>query len=51
VLITACSIARANIWDVTRVNIWFILVLLTVLLMCTYIPAIPMFLVEYFYRS
>ena len=51
VLITACSIARANIWDVTRVNIWFIAVLLTVLLMCTYIPAIPMFLVEYFYRS
>ncbi len=51
VLITACSIAKANIWDVTRVNIWFILVLLTVLLMCTYIPAIPMFLVEYFYRS
>jgi len=26
-------------------------VLMTVLLMCTYIPAIPMFLVEYFYRS
>ncbi len=51
VLITACSIARANIWDVTRVNIWFIAVLLIVLLMCTYIPAIPMFLVEYFYRS
>jgi tripartite ATP-independent transporter DctM subunit len=51
VLITACSIARANIWDVTRVNIWFIAVLMTVLLMCTYIPAIPMFLVEYFYRS
>jgi hypothetical protein len=36
---------------VTRVNIWFIAVLMTVLLMCTYIPAIPMFLVEYFYRS
>ena len=51
VLITACSIAKANIWDVTRVNIWFIAVLMTVLLMCTYIPAIPMFLVEYFYRS
>ena len=50
VLITACSIARANIWDVSRVNIYFIAVLLTVLMMCTYIPAIPMFLVEYFYR-
>jgi TRAP-type C4-dicarboxylate transport system permease large subunit len=35
---------------VSKVNIWFILVLLVVLMMCTYIPAIPMFLVEYFYR-
>lgn len=50
VLITACSIARANIWEVSKVNIYFVAVLLTVLLMCTYIPAIPMFLVEYFYR-
>lgn len=50
VLITACSIAKANIWDVSKVNIYFIGVLLTVLLMCTYIPAIPMFLVEVFYR-
>ncbi len=50
VLITACSIAKANIWEVSKVNIYFIAVLLTVLLMCTYIPAIPMFLVEFFYR-
>lgn len=50
VLITSCSIARANIWEVSKVNIYFVAVLLTVLLMCTYIPAIPMFLVEYFYR-
>ncbi len=50
VLITACAVARANIWDVTKVNIYFIAVLLTVLLMCTYIPSIPLFLVEYFYR-
>ncbi len=50
VLITACSIARANIWEVSKVNIYFIAVLLTVLLMCTYIPAIPMFLVDVFYR-
>ena len=50
VLITACAVARANIWDVTKVNIYFIAVLLTVLLMCTYIPAIPMFLVDYFYN-
>ncbi|WP_346914996.1 TRAP transporter large permease [uncultured Roseibium sp.] len=50
VLITSCSIARANIWEVSKVNIYFVAVLLTVLLMCTYIPAIPMFLVDYFYR-
>jgi tripartite ATP-independent transporter DctM subunit len=50
VLITACAVARANIWEVSKVNIWFIAVLLVVLLLCTYVPSIPMFLVEYFYR-
>lgn len=50
VLITSCSIARANIWDVSKANIYFVAVLLTVLLLCTYIPAIPMFLVDTFYR-
>lgn len=50
VLITSCSIAKANIWDVSKVNVYFVAVLLVVLFMCTYIPAIPMFLVEYFYR-
>jgi len=50
VLITACSIAKTNIWEVSKVNIYFIAVLVTVLLICTYIPFIPMFLVEYFYR-
>jgi tripartite ATP-independent transporter DctM subunit len=50
VLITSCAIARANIWDVSKVNVYFVAVLLVVLLMCTYVPAIPMFLVNYFYR-
>lgn len=50
VLITSCSIAKANIWDVSKVNIYFVAVLLAVLLLCTYVPAVPMFLVEYFYR-
>ncbi|MEM1198013.1 MAG: TRAP transporter large permease [Pseudomonadota bacterium] len=50
VLITACAVARANIWEVSKVNIYFVAVLLTVLLICTYVPSIPMFLVEYFYR-
>ncbi|MEM1130675.1 MAG: TRAP transporter large permease [Pseudomonadota bacterium] len=50
VLITSCAVARANIWDVSKVNIWFILVLLLVLGLCTYVPSVPLFLVEYFYR-
>ena len=50
VLITACSVARANIWSVSKVNIWFVMVLLAVLMLCTYVPSVPMFLVEYFYR-
>ncbi len=50
VLITSCSIARANIWDVTKVNIYFVAVLLTVLIICTYVPSVPMFLVDTFYR-
>ncbi|MBY8974834.1 TRAP transporter large permease [Rhodobacteraceae bacterium NNCM2] len=50
VLITSCAVARANIWDVSKVNVWFVAVLFTVLMMCTYIPSIPLFLVEYFYR-
>ena len=50
VLITACSVARANIWEVSKVNIWFVGVLLGVLMLCTYVPSVPMFLVEYFYR-
>jgi len=50
VLITSCSIAKANIWDVSKVNVYFVAVLLLVLLLCTYVPAVPMSLVEYFYR-
>ncbi|MBX2839979.1 MAG: TRAP transporter large permease [Gammaproteobacteria bacterium] len=50
VLITSCSIAKANIWDVSKVNVYFVGVLLLVLLLCTYVPDVPMFLVEYFYR-
>ena len=50
VLMTACSIAKTNVWEVTRVNVWFIAILMFVLLLVTYIPVIPMGLVEYFYR-
>ena len=50
VLITACSIAKANIWEVSKVNVYFISVLFAILIMVTYLPAIPMSLVELFYR-
>jgi tripartite ATP-independent transporter DctM subunit len=50
VLITACSVAKADIWEVSKVNIYFVGVLFAVLLMVTYVPAIPMSLVEFFYR-
>ena len=50
VLITSCAVARANIWEVSKVNIYFVAVLFTVLMICTYVPSIPLFLVEYFYR-
>ena len=50
VLMVACSIAKESVWAVTRVNIYFIAVLLAVLLLVTYVPVTGMGLVEYFYR-
>jgi C4-dicarboxylate transporter, DctM subunit len=49
VLITACAVAKEDIWEVTKVNVWFIGVLLAVLILVTYVPAIPMSLVDLFY--
>ncbi|MBS0338181.1 MAG: TRAP transporter large permease [Proteobacteria bacterium] len=50
VLMTACAIARADMWEVTKVNIHFIAVLVAVLLLVTYVPVTGMGLVELFYR-
>jgi TRAP-type C4-dicarboxylate transport system permease large subunit len=50
VLVTSCSIAKTDIWETTKVNIPFILVLLSVLMLITYVPAIPLTLVDYFYN-
>ena len=50
VLVTACSVARADIWRVTRANLWFIAVLLAILGVVTYVPGFSMALVEWFYR-
>ncbi|HYG87647.1 MAG TPA: TRAP transporter large permease [Azospirillum sp.] len=51
VLMAACSIARSDIWSTTRVNLWFIGVLLLVLLLCTYVPAVSLTLVDLFYGT
>jgi len=50
VLVTACSVAKADIWEVSRVNIYFIGVLFIMLMLVTYVPIVPMGLVELFYR-
>jgi C4-dicarboxylate transporter DctM subunit len=50
VLMLTCSIAKENVWTVTRANIPFILVLLATLLLITYVPVTTMGLVEFFYR-
>ena len=49
VLITACSVAKADIWEVSKVNVWYVGCIFVILMICTYIPAIPMFLVHFFY--
>jgi len=50
VLVTACSVAKADIWEVSKVNVYFVAVLVAMLLMVTSVPAIPMWPVELFYR-
>ena len=50
VLMVASAIAKESIWNVTRVNVWFIGVLVAVLLLVTYVPVTGMGLVEFFYR-
>ncbi len=50
VLMVASSIAKESVWAVTRVNVWFIGVLLAVLLLVTYVPITGLGLVELFYR-
>jgi C4-dicarboxylate transporter DctM subunit len=49
VLMAACAIAKSDIWETTKVNLPFIFALFVVLMLCTYVPAIPLTLVELFY--
>lgn len=50
VLIAACSVGKADIWEVTKVNIWFIGLLTALLLLLTYVPGLALLPVEIFYR-
>ena len=54
VLVTSCSIARTEIRATTRANLPFIAglfaVLMVMLMVMTYVPFVPMGLVELFYR-
>ena len=49
VLVTACSIAKTDVWSTTRTNLPFIGVLVLVLLLVTYVPAVSLSLVDVFY--
>ena len=50
VLLLTCSIAKESVWDVTRANIPFIAVLFAVLMLITYVPAVTLGLIDFFYR-
>lgn len=51
VLITACSVAKEDIWEVSKVNVYYVAVIFTMLMLVTYVPSIPLFLVHLFYSS
>lgn len=50
VLVTACSIARTDIWKTTKTNLPFIGVLVLILVLVTYVPAVSLSLVDVFYE-
>jgi tripartite ATP-independent transporter DctM subunit len=50
VLAVACSIAKTDMWTASKVNVIFVAVLIFILLLSTYVPIVPMSLVDYFYR-
>ncbi len=51
VLIASCAISKSDIWQTTKVNLPFIMALVVVLLLCTYVPWISLSLVQMFYGS
>jgi C4-dicarboxylate transporter, DctM subunit len=51
VLMVACSIAKSNIWETSKTNVWFIATLIFVLLLVTYVPFVSVGLVDYLYAK
>ena len=49
VLTTACAVAKADMWEVTKVNVYYVAVLVFILVLVTYLPVVPMSLVHLFY--
>lgn len=49
VLIAACAIAKSDIWETTKANIGYIIVLLAVLMICTYVPWLALAPTNWFY--
>ena len=45
----SCSIAKANIWETSKLNVYFIISLIGVLLLTTYVPIVSLGLVQLFY--
>jgi tripartite ATP-independent transporter DctM subunit len=49
VLMTACAIAKSDIWKTTKDNVPYLVALILVLLLCTYVPIVSLGLVDLFY--
>jgi C4-dicarboxylate transporter DctM subunit len=49
VLITACAISKEDVWEVTKVNVWYIGVMIFVLLLVTYFPMVSLWPLKVFY--
>jgi tripartite ATP-independent transporter DctM subunit len=49
VLMVSCSIAKTNIWETSKLNVYFIATLIFVLILVTYVPFVSLGLVDFFY--
>ena len=49
VLMTACAISKEDIWEVSKVNLWYVGVMIFVLFLVTYFPAVSLWPLNVFY--